>query len=479
MVHCDAIFIRGGDQGVYYDQWNGTALEDSIRAVILRQGAIGGTSAGAMSLAEFCLSGGKDLISLDVLQDARTSYLEDASEGPGSSGIHSDFLSLLPGFFVDTHFTERGRLGRTIGVLAKAMEDAGRSDLRAIGLEQKTGVVIRQDTLHVYGTGEVSLISPTSDTQIRRTAKRPLWAANLRLDRLTHGWKYVLSSGSPVTLPLPDGMTDLPVFPGGQPAPGPLQIDGSQAGHQSLFAWSGAIYPANYSLMAGSSPGLWPGSAGFTDASASSSRADKQETLFRVLYDKPAALGVLAFRGSRLEIRTGQPDRLMVTAEPGYSTAAAIFIDLSSATQSGLSPFPSNWATSGGSLKTAAFINARLHVLADSDKPDRGVWFDLIAQKPEGGILTTVTDDTYPSSFEMGHPYPNPANPVTRVPFRSSKQVTLTLTDLLGRQVQQWKQPPGSADLLLDLSGFATGVYLLHATDHQAETVTRRVILLR
>ena len=44
----DVIFIKGGDQGEYYDQWNDTRLETNIRYVVEQLGgAIGGTSAGA------------------------------------------------------------------------------------------------------------------------------------------------------------------------------------------------------------------------------------------------------------------------------------------------------------------------------------------------------------------------------------------------------------------------------------------------
>ena len=87
----DVIFIKGGDQGVYYDQWNGTLLETSIENVISRNGAIGGTSAGAMSLAEYAFAGGKDLVSADVLANSKTRFLDDDSESPGKSGIHSNF----------------------------------------------------------------------------------------------------------------------------------------------------------------------------------------------------------------------------------------------------------------------------------------------------------------------------------------------------------------------------------------------------
>src|SRR5262249_25423023 len=106
----DAVFIKGGDQGRYYDLWNNRALERFIRSVAFRGGAVGGTSAGAMSMAEFALTGSKSLTSLHVLADSHTSFLDDESDH--GSGIHRDFLSFVPGVMIDSHFTQRNRFGR-------------------------------------------------------------------------------------------------------------------------------------------------------------------------------------------------------------------------------------------------------------------------------------------------------------------------------------------------------------------------------
>jgi putative intracellular protease/amidase len=97
----DVVFIKGGDQGEYYDKWNGTRLETNIRTVLNRNGAIGGTSAGAMSLAQYSFSGGQDMISADVLADAKSTYLNDASQS-GTSGIHTDFFSVVSNAVIDT-----------------------------------------------------------------------------------------------------------------------------------------------------------------------------------------------------------------------------------------------------------------------------------------------------------------------------------------------------------------------------------------
>ena len=52
VADADVVFIKGGDQGEYFDKWNSSLLEAHIRSVVqTRGGAVGGTSAGAMSQA--------------------------------------------------------------------------------------------------------------------------------------------------------------------------------------------------------------------------------------------------------------------------------------------------------------------------------------------------------------------------------------------------------------------------------------------
>ena len=106
---------------MYYDLWNDTEVERAARAPWTAGGAVGGTSAGAMSLSEAALAE-VDPISADVMADSHTPYLDDTD---GGSGVHADFIGLLSGALVDTHFTERGRLGRLLGALARDREERG------------------------------------------------------------------------------------------------------------------------------------------------------------------------------------------------------------------------------------------------------------------------------------------------------------------------------------------------------------------
>lgn len=140
VASADIIFISGGDQGQYYHEWKNTILHENIKKALDKGASIGGTSAGAMIIAGYSLSGGQDLITTDVLKDAMSPLLDDKFDG--NSSIHADFLPLVKNAIVDTHVTERVRLGRLTGVLAKAIDDFKDHKIVGIGLEQQTGLWI-------------------------------------------------------------------------------------------------------------------------------------------------------------------------------------------------------------------------------------------------------------------------------------------------------------------------------------------------
>lgn len=372
----DALFIRGGDQGVYYDAWNNTLLEDRISAVAARGGGLGGTSAGAMSLCRFSFSGGRDLVAADVMADSHTSYLNDAGS-PSTSGIHDDFFPFVNAL-VDTHFTQRGRLGRLVGLLAKANEDFARNDILGIGLEMDTGLVISGDMAEVVGTGSVSFIRETVDTDRVRVAGEPLFYTNLVLDRLTEGWRFSLGSRGA------DGSAVIGVAHGAPTAgdranSGALSIAGSAETDAQRFGYTASFYPDDYQPVAGSGTPYIKDSLGFCDVGNTENRMDKHESLFHLLYDRPGDLGILAFSGAVIERVETAADILTFSGESGVGSAVIVISGLQSSAR-GLSPYPSNWATTGGSLRAAAHVGLTLHVLSYSEA--RGVGLNSRTHQP-------------------------------------------------------------------------------------------------
>jgi cyanophycinase len=350
----DAVFLKGGDQGWYYDEWNDTALERGLRRVRRDGGGVGGTSAGAMSMAGVALAGGEDLVSADVLGDACTRYLDDASDG--GSGLHDDFLAFLPGLVVDTHVTVRGRLGRMVGTLARAVDDG--EDVRGVlGLDERTGLVVDGDEARVVGVGAVKLVTPSAEAPVRACG-RPLAWAGLGLDVLVDGWSL-----RPSTLEVTPGpRADLaPVLePAAEGGAGDWWVDGDVPSHEARFGWVVDRYPRTFDTHPGTASVVLPGTVGIVDAHDTDRRGPGEEALLAALAAHPGASGFLVGAGGRLE-RTG---RSVVYADGDRGELATLVVDAGAVSAVDQSPEPS---TVDDSFPAAGLQGLGLHVLSTSD----------------------------------------------------------------------------------------------------------------
>lgn len=196
LADADVLFIRGGNQGKAYQLWKDTKLHEQIKALADRGGAIGGTSSGSMGLSQYSMTGGQDFTSKDVMQDSHSPLLNDKVD-PSVSGIHNDFLNLVPGVIVDTHCGERARLGRILAVQAKAIEDYKDDKIVGICLEEKTGLVVKDGKAEVFGTGVVHFTQETEDTKVIREPGKALVYTDIRNDALTQGWTFDLNTRLP------------------------------------------------------------------------------------------------------------------------------------------------------------------------------------------------------------------------------------------------------------------------------------------
>ena len=138
LARADGIFIAGGDQSRYVRFWRDTPLAAALEAHVRAGKPLGGTSAGLAMLGEYlygAMDGGSQIAPralLDPLGDGNT--------------IETDFLRLplLQGVITDTHFSERGRLGRLVAFLAKAEQLAGRP-LVGLGVDEDAAVAVEGD----------------------------------------------------------------------------------------------------------------------------------------------------------------------------------------------------------------------------------------------------------------------------------------------------------------------------------------------
>jgi len=159
--HAEAIFIAGGDQARYVNFWKGTPVQDAINDQLASGRPIGGTSAGLAVLGQFVYGAtqdkedDKDLSSAQVLQNP---YIARVA-------LVRDFLKVrnLENTITDSHFAKRDRMGRTLGFLARLMQDGWSKEPRDIAIDEKSAVLVESDgKAAVVGTGRGAyFIRPT------------------------------------------------------------------------------------------------------------------------------------------------------------------------------------------------------------------------------------------------------------------------------------------------------------------------------
>ncbi len=141
--HAEAVFIAGGNQARYVEFWKGTPVQDAINASIASGKPIGGTSAGLAVLGQFaygCLKDKEDdndLASTDVLPNP---YHERVT-------LVRDFLQVpnLQNTLTDSHFAKRDRMGRTLGFLARLVQDGWSKAPREVAIDEKSAVLVEAD----------------------------------------------------------------------------------------------------------------------------------------------------------------------------------------------------------------------------------------------------------------------------------------------------------------------------------------------
>lgn len=153
IAQAEVIFIAGGDQSNYVREWQDTPVETAINAHIAAGRPIGGTSAGLAVLGEFvyaCLNDkpdDKDLASADVLPDP---YFFRVT-------LVKNFLKVphLENLITDSHFAKRDRMGRSLGFLARIMQDGWSASPREIAIDERSAVLVEADgKAAVVGTGK-------------------------------------------------------------------------------------------------------------------------------------------------------------------------------------------------------------------------------------------------------------------------------------------------------------------------------------
>ncbi len=175
-----AIYIVGGNQKNYVQNWKGTKTEDAINEVFQEGGVISGSSAGAAILGKIAFSAwnGSAMPKQSLLNPFYSKItLED------------DFLNLIDDVIFDTHFIERGRFGRLIPFLIN-YNSAHSVNILGVGLDDKTAICIDNNGIgKVFGTGAISIYE--FDDQSNLTVDGSFYEVeNLKCDMLVENWEY-------------------------------------------------------------------------------------------------------------------------------------------------------------------------------------------------------------------------------------------------------------------------------------------------
>jgi cyanophycinase len=191
--HAEVVFISGGDQANYIRSWKGTPVQDAINANIAAGKPIGGTSAGLAVLGEFVYGAlgdtpdGNDLASTDVLPNP---YFERVTLVRG-------FLTIphLEKLLTDSHFAKRDRMGRTLGFLARIMQDGWSKSPREVAIDEKSAVLVEADgTGTVVGNGKGAyFLRPTLAPDVCKIGQ-PLTFRKISVYKVPTGGRFDLVS---------------------------------------------------------------------------------------------------------------------------------------------------------------------------------------------------------------------------------------------------------------------------------------------
>jgi cyanophycinase len=130
------VFFTGGDQLRITSQIGDSPVFQCMHECYRKGATIAGTSAGAAAMPETMLIAGASDKSNQI------SALEMA---PG--------LAFMQGVVIDSHFAERGRMGRLLGAVAQNPRNIG------LGIDEDTAIVVSgQERFEVIGSGAVYVV---------------------------------------------------------------------------------------------------------------------------------------------------------------------------------------------------------------------------------------------------------------------------------------------------------------------------------
>ena len=155
LMNYDVFFIKGGNQWNYYNTWKGTRVEDAITDKFNQGGVIMGTSAGIAILSEYIFTA-----------ENGTVYPDEGLEDYNNPNItiENDFLNIFPNYIFDSHFVERGRLGRLLAFL----KNIQLINVHGLGVDDRTAICIDSNNIGtVMGSAGITIVEGFVSSNIK------------------------------------------------------------------------------------------------------------------------------------------------------------------------------------------------------------------------------------------------------------------------------------------------------------------------
>lgn len=150
------IYITGGDQNRFMDVVRGTDIAAAITTAFGKGAVVAGTSAGAAVMSEVMITGNqlRDTTYTSTIKTIESNNLETK---PG--------LGLITGVLIDQHFLIRSRHNRLLmGVIDFP-------ELKGIGIDESTAIVVKGHTAEVIGNSQVIIIENPKRSREERDGK--------------------------------------------------------------------------------------------------------------------------------------------------------------------------------------------------------------------------------------------------------------------------------------------------------------------
>jgi cyanophycinase len=184
--NAEALWIAGGDQANYWNDWKDTPLQAAIQGLANKNIPIGGTSAGLAVLSQYVFT---------ALNGSITSPQALANPYDRALSLGRDFLA-LPGMgnmITDMHLDSRDRMGRLVTFMARIVNDGWTPMTHGIGVDVETALLVENGNATRVGNGSAYFLNTVGVPEVCKP-KSPLTYRNIGVQRLSGGGSFSLTN---------------------------------------------------------------------------------------------------------------------------------------------------------------------------------------------------------------------------------------------------------------------------------------------